>query len=78
MLGIRSRLEKIEVDQVLCDARRIFADDMKERIDHLRLQLGRDAADHAEIEECEASVGHHKQIARDADRHEKIRPREAV
>ena len=43
---------------------RIFADDVKERVDHLCLQLRRDAADHPEIKKCEPSVGHHEQIAR--------------
>ncbi len=63
MFGSIAGFEEIELDQVLRDAGRILADDVEKRIDHLRLQLRRDAADHAEIEKCEPTVVHHEQIA---------------
>jgi hypothetical protein len=43
---------------------RIFSDDVEERVDHLRLQLGRDASDHSEIEKRETSVRHDEKISR--------------
>src|SRR4051794_6707543 len=37
---------------------------MEKRVDHLCLQLGRDAADHSKIEKGEAAVRHDEQITR--------------
>ena len=37
---------------------------MEKRVDHLCLQLGRDAADHAKVKKGQPPVGHYQQIAR--------------
>ena len=78
MLGGRAGLKKIEFDQVLGDAGGIFADDVKKRVDHLRLKLRRDAADHSEIKERESCRRPSRADCRDADRRGKNRLPEAA
>src|SRR6266496_687223 len=58
-LRIDSRFQEIQVDNVLSQTMHVFANYMKEGINHLRLQLRHDATDHAEIEERQMATVHY-------------------
>src|SRR3954471_24818913 len=63
-LGVYAGLEEVKINQVLREPLSVSADDVKEGVDHLRLQGGRDAADHAEVEEGHVPGLHHQQVPR--------------
>src|SRR5258705_2380121 len=62
-LGINAGLEEVEIDNVLSQAMHVAGDHVKEGVNHLRLQFGSDATDHAKVEECKMSGIQHQQIS---------------
>src|SRR6266496_4008355 len=61
--GVHPRLQKIQIKNVLTKSMNVAADNMKERIDHLRLQFRGDTPDHAKVKKSEMTAVHHQQIA---------------
>src|SRR6266498_3135490 len=61
---VYSRLQEIQIQNVLAESVNVAADNMKKRIDHLRLQLRGDSPDHAEVKESEMTTVHYQQISR--------------
>src|SRR6185503_20071481 len=63
-LRINTRLEEIQVDDVLAQSLHVARDHVEEGIDHLRLKLRTDPSHHSEIEERKMPAVHNKKIAR--------------
>src|SRR6185503_12358652 len=63
-LRINSRLKEVKIDDVLSQAMHVAGDHMKESVNHLRLQFGSYAADHAKIKKGEMAGIQNQQISR--------------